>query len=268
MKKTIINLMMLAMPMAISCTGLSPEQEKYSLAKPARCIDVRSTDRSEPDYSAFFGRGGQLDSVVFLSSDGSPRYVEINTYDRHGQRVAFVDVNAADRTEESSGKYSYEGKFISVASMFSMGGQEIRRWEHRNDSRHIVHSDYYEEGNLMSRTDFHYDGNRCEEVSTDADGNEIGRAEWEYFAKGKPCSLHYGDIHIRIEYDRTTELPLRSLNVLLSTIGEFIPVPEACREKWLVYSYAFDRHGNWTERTVKIADSGQTVSCISREIFR
>ena len=243
MKTRIILLAALAV---CACAPVKTDLAKYDLNCKAGSLTL-VCDTLELPYTVFFNSRGQADSVITTNFDGSFRYRETYTYDSRGRLEEIQGVNAEGETEI---RYEYEmdGRFVKVCRTFGMNNQEMDRWEHRNDGRHIVHTDYFNEGVPSYVTTKTFSGNSYIEESRTPEGELMGRAEVEFFrVEEKPSRITGDGFDVEIQYN-DKGLPVMSRNVVLDSKGAMQWVSDLETNPCRYYSYEYDERGNWILR--------------------
>ena len=248
-----------------ACTPIRTDMERYAINCPAKEISLQS-DSLEFPYSAYFNTRGQLDSVVTRNFDGSFRYLETYSYNSSNQLEEIEGLNA-DNENEARYEYEIDGKFIRECRVYGMNNQEIHRWVHKNNGRHIVHTDYYNEGELQYVTDKAFSGNTYTEESHTPEGELLGRAEVEFFKSDtKPSRITGDGIDVEIRYG-ADGLPVMSRNTVLNSFGEMEWVPDLETNPCRWYSYEYDERGNWISRAERKDPEGAVTAVLRRTII-
>ena len=261
--KTKTILFAASMLMAFACAAPKTDLDKYGL----NCIvkEVRVTaDSLEFPYTALFNELGQITEVSMSNYDGSFRYRESYTYDDKHRVIEIRGVNA-ENEDEIRYEYEYDGRFMSICRIYGMNNNEMNRWEHENDGRHIVRTVYYNEGEQQYTTTRIFDGNSYKEESVSVEGDVLGRATIQFLTEEKPMRIDGDDIHIEIDYNEKG-LPVRSLNILLSSICELHWGNRLDIFPERFYTYEYDKRGNWISRVEKTSPDGEAVAVLRREI--
>ena len=248
-----------------ACAPIRTDLEKYALNCKASEVILQS-DSLELPYTAYLNGRGQLDSVVTRNFDGSFRFIETYSYNSRHQLEEIAGLNAANENE-SRYEFEIDGKFIRECRVYGMNNQEVHRWVHQNDGRHIVWTEYYGEGELQYITTKEFSGNKYTEQSHTPDGELIGSAEVEFFrTENKPSRIKGDEIDVEIKYD-DNGLPVFCRNAVLNSQGEmeWIPDLEVNPMRW--YSYEYDERGNWISRAERVNPDGAAVAVLRRTII-
>ena len=251
--------------LSASCIrNVKTDLETYGLCCKVREMSVTITE-SELDYTLFFNRRGQLDSIYRYDPDGAFREAEYYTYgsDHKLQEVRIFD---ADHEQEGRYEYTFDGDFIRTCTFFGMNNEDLYRFENINDGENIIESSFYYEGELQSTSTKVYDGLTYEETTLDASGECIGTAKCRLFAKDKPAVVDGDETHLEIDYN-DKGLPVHTIDVAVSTNGElgWAPDMDDNHERW--YRYEYDDRGNWIVRTEHIAPDGPAIITARRTII-
>jgi hypothetical protein len=247
-----------------ACAPVKTDLDKYQLNCKAASVSLQS-DSMELPYTAYFNTRGQLDSVVTCNYDGSFRYIETYAYNSRHELEELMDVNADNETET---RYEFEmdGRFVRECRIYGMNNQEIHRWVHDNDGRHIVKSDYYGEGVLEYTTTKVFSGSRYTEESRTPDGELLGRADVEFFRdESKPCRISGYEIDVEVEYNEAG-LPVMSRNTVLDSRGQLQWIHDLEVNPVRLYTYEYDKRGNWISRAERVHPDSAAVAVLRRVI--
>lgn len=263
MGKRILSVLSLAVLLS-SCGGkVTSDMETYGLVSRPREMSVLVSE-GELDYTVFFNRRGQADSLVRYTPDGDVHDKEIYFYDRKHHRT-MISSRDSDGNQEGWYEYEYDGDFISVCQFYGMNSNVIYRWEHLNDGKNIIETRCYLEGELQYTDCKDFDGLSYEERQLGPDGNLVGTAHVELFSKDKPSLIVQEDSEIRIDYNESA-LPVHSAGALLSSNGDlgWHPSLEESPDRW--YKYEFDSKGNWVTRTTHASEDGEPLVTVRRTL--
>ena len=246
-----------------ACTPVKTDLEKYALNCKAKEIVLQS-DTLELPYRVVFNSLGQADSVITYNFDKSFRYLETYTYNGKHQVTQISGLNA-DNEDEARYEYDYKGRFISECRMYGMNNQEVSKWVHENDGRHIVKTDYYAEGELSFVSNKEYSGKTYVEKSYSAEGDYLGSADVAFLTEDKFTRIKSADIDVEIEYN-SKALPVRSRGTTLTSTGEMMWVPDLEHFPERYYSYEYDERGNWISRAEKVHPDSSAIATLRRII--
>ncbi len=247
-----------------ACNPIRTDLGNYALNCKAQEVIVQS-DSLELPYTAFFNGKGQLDSVCTRNFDGSPRFKESYIYDERSRLKEVYGINS-EGDYEVRYEYEIDGKFIKECRVYGMNNQEIHRWVHENDGRHIVHTVYYGEGEEEYIIKKKFSGSHYTEESYTPDGELTGRAEVDFFRDdNKPTCVRGDQMDIDIQYN-SKGLPEISRNATLNSKGELEWVPGLEENPFRYFSYEYDERGNWISRAERIHPDSTAISVLHRII--
>lgn len=262
MKKHLI--LPLALVLFGACHPVSKDLRTYALNCKAIEISVQS-DTLEFPYTVCFDPKGRVETVTTSDFDGSFRFGETYRYDSHGQLMEISGVNDENELEIRY-EYDYAGKFIRECRAYGMNNQEMHRWVHENDGRHIVKTDYYSEGELAFTTTKSFSGHHYEEETCQSDGQVMGRASVDYFeTEEKPMRIVGDDLDIEITYNEKG-LPVMSRNAVLNSRGELQWAPDLEEHPLRYYRYEYDKRGNWISRADSVHPDSTAYAVLKRTI--
>lgn len=280
MKHTLTVIISVSVGAAMMAAGCSRDiQEKtsdlvlFGLGSQA-CKTVKVTcDTSfnkflEDNYVAHFDSTGKLTTLRTLDTEGSTMNIEVYEYDPEGRLAQII---LLDRDSSSTGRYHYEydGKFISKCTLYGMNNQDSQTWIHSNDGKHIVKTEFFQEGELqtVSKSKWSHKGKVREETVTDGEGELVGKSEYIYLSPDKPSSINTDLIDIVIKYDGNG-LPVSSEDVFVSSKGDLIPSekdePDGAAAIYN-YEYTYDSLGRWITRKTTL-DGDTVYEIITRTI--
>ena len=220
----------------------------------------------DSNFEVYFNDNARVDSLVYLFADGTPRVREIYEYNHKGQleRISTFDMGGRD-----SGIYCYEydGAFTSSCILFGINNDEISRWNHSNDGKEIVRTEYFEDGVLQTDTHSTYDGNFRQDEVFDADGTLILRSSYEYYdlSEKLPLSIQSDDLHITLDYN-SFGYPISCRGALVDAVGGFYLDNSEDDETSVRYEYELDGCGNWIKRFAFLGDSKEPSEIVVREL--
>lgn len=246
-----------------ACTRVSNDLEKYGLNCKAQEITLQS-DTLERPYKVRFNQDGQVLEVVTLDFDLSPRYTETYEYDSSKRLVQISGVNADNETEARY-VYEHDGRFIKECLMYGMNNQEVHRWVHTNDGKHIIRTEYYNEGEFTYVTTKTFKGNTYKEESVGPEDNVLGTAEIEFLTEEKPLRIKGEGLDIEITYNEKG-LPTMSRGTLLNSLGEMEWASNLELYPCRYYSYEYDERGNWISRAESVHPDSTAYSVLRRTI--
>ena len=246
-----------------ACTQVGNDLGKYALNCKAEEITLQS-DTLERPYTVRFRPDGHVAEVVTMNFDLSPRYTKTYEYDSRGRLVEVSGVNSDNETEARY-EYEYDGRFIKECRMYGMNNQEIHRWVHTNDGRHIVHTDYFNEGELFYTTTKSFKGHTYKEESVNSEGQVMGTAEVEFLTEEKPKVIKGSDLDIEITYNEKG-LPTMSRGTLLNSLCEMEWTGDLELHPCRYYSYEYDERGNWISRAESVHPDSTAYSVLRRII--
>lgn len=258
-----VKLLAAAALLVCACSTVPNDLEKYGLNCKASEISVKS-DTLEFSYDVFFNPAGQVELMKRYNFDGSFRYREEYSYDSRGHLSEVRGINAEDETEVRY-EYDWKGRFISECRIYGMNNEELHRWVHTNDGKHIVRTEYYSEGEYMYTTTKDYSGNGYDEESISAEGNLMGRAHVDFLTEEKPTRIISDAMNVEIDYN-DRRLPVRSKETVLNSL---------CEMQWETglddyperfYTYEYDERGNWISRAERVHPDSAAVVVLRRTI--
>lgn len=248
-----------------SCSGnVKSDLDTYGLTCKVKEMTV-AVSEGELDYTVFFNRLGQIDSLVRYGIEDDIMDKEIYSYDKSHHRIKISNIDS-DGQQEGWYEYEYDGDFVSVCEYYGMNSNVLYRWEHLNDGRNIIETRCYMEGELQFIDCKDYNGLSYEERQMDAEGNEVGTAHVDLYAPEKPSLVVQEGSQIRIDYNENG-LPEHSSGVLISSNSDFgwHPSLEEKPERW--YKYEYDKKGNWVLRTTHDSPDGEALITVRRTII-
>ncbi|MBO6170105.1 MAG: hypothetical protein J6O51_09075 [Bacteroidales bacterium] len=246
-----------------ACSPVKTDLEKYSLNCNAQEVTLQS-DTLELPYTVTFNKYGQAETVRTDNFDGSFRYEESYTYNDRHQLTDILGVNS-ENENEARYEYDYKGRFISECRVYGMNNQEMSRWVHKNDGRHIVNTEYYSEGELSFISKKEYSGNSYVEKSYSPEGDLLGTADVSFLTDEKLTRIKGGEFDVEIDYNEKA-LPVRSRGTLLNSVGEMMWSSDLEQYPERFYSYEYDDKGNWVTRYEKVHPDSTAYSVLHRII--
>ncbi len=246
-----------------ACNPVVTDLDKYALNCRASKISVQS-DTLEYSYDVWFNARGQVELMKRYNFDGSFRYREEYNYDKSGHLAEIQGINADEETEARY-EYDWSGRFISECRVYGMNNQEIHRWVHHNNGRHITRTEYYAEGEPSYTTVKHFKGHSYDEESVTAEGELMGRGHIDFLTEEKPIRIQSDAVNVEIDYNEKG-LPIRSKGAVLNSIGEmqWVNSLEDFPERF--YTYEYDERGNWISRAEKVHPDSTAVAVLKRTI--
>lgn len=222
----------------------------------------------EDNYEATFDASGNLSMLRALYTDGRTMNYESYVYDNEGR---LDEILLLDQDSSLTGRYHYEydGSFISKCTLYGMNNQDIQTWIHSNDGKHIVTTEFYQEGDLqaVSKSKWLHKGEVREETVTDADGELVGLSKYVYLSPDKPLSITGDLIDVVITYG-DNGLPQSSTDVFVSSKGDLIASEIENKDGSPViftYEYTYDPAGRWISRKATLQD-GTVYEILTRAI--
>ena len=247
-----------------ACHPVANDLEKYALNCKAVELSLQS-DTLEFPYTVLFNDKGCVETLTTFGFDGSFRFKESCTYDSKGRLSESVGFNDEQETEIRY-EYEYDGAFLRECRVYGMNTQEMHRYVHENDGRHIVRSEYYGEGELEYTMTKTFSGSRYEEVTRRPDGELIGKATVDFFkTETKPSRILGDGVDIEIEYN-DKGLPVKSRNVVLNSRGELQWTPDLDERPERYYTYEYDERGNWISRADRFHPDSAAYAVLTRII--
>lgn len=263
--KRIVTILAAAAVLA-ACNGRTAGNDRnfYAVNCPVQEISVAS-DTLEAPYTVKFNERGQATEVVTTDWDGVLRFHETYTYNSDNQLEEIVGINGENETEIRY-EYEHDGRFIKECRTYGMNNQEMQRWVHTNNGRHIVKTEFYQEGELAYVTTKKFKGDSYTEQSVTPEGEVLGQASVEYFRdENKPSRVIGDEIDVTIEYNEYG-LPVMSRGVVLNTKGEMMWVGDLEEKPCRYYSYEYDERGNWISRADSYEPDGTAYAVFRRSI--
>jgi hypothetical protein len=263
MKKLIVTVCAALLALS-ACVQVKNDLGRYALNCKVKEIIVES-DTLESPYTVTFNDLGQITEVVTRNFDGSFRFHETYTYNDRNELEEIRGVNS-EGEDEIRYEYEHDGRFIRECRTYGMNNQEMQRWVHTNNGRHIVKTEFYNEGELFYVTTKDFKGSKYVEKSVNADGEPLGQAEVEFFrTDDKPSRIKGDDLDMTIEYD-AKGLPVMSRGAVLTTTGEIMWASDLEERPCRYYSYEYDGHGNWISRSDSYEAGGEAYAVFRRII--
>ena len=264
MKKIVFIFAAAAILAACNNDSLSNDRTFYAVNCIVQEISVAS-DTLEAPYTARFNELGQVTEVVTTDWDGILRFHETYTYNSDNQLEEIVGINGENENEIRY-EYEHDGRFIKECRTYGMNNQEMQRWVHTNNGRHIVKTEVYQEGELAYVTTKKFKGESYTEQSVNPEGEEVNKVKVEYFHDENKLSRVVGDdVDITIEYNELG-LPVMSRGVVLNTKGELMWVGDLEEKPCRYYSYEYDERGNWITRSDSYEPDGTPYAVFRRSI--
>lgn len=253
-----------ALILLAACSQYGADHEKYGLCTKAREVTLQC-DSLEFPYTARFNRRGQLEYVETRNFDGGFRFREDYKYNDKHELEEVIGTNS-DGDIEIRYEYEMDGEFVAECREYGMNTQEMVRWTHTNDGKHIIYSEYYNEGDLQYIINKSFTDSSYVEVSHTAEGELVGTAQVTFFGKEtRPRQILTDELDIQIDYN-DKGLPVRSSGVVLNSRGGMEWVPDLDINPVRYYSYEYDRHGNWIVRTEKVHPDSSACMILHRKI--
>ena len=249
--------------LAAACSPVVNDLETYGLNCKVKELSLQS-DTLERNYSVKFNSRGQVTERTTFNDDGSLRFCETSYFNKKGQLCEIKGINGENETEERF-EYEWDGRFVRECRMYGMNNEELHRWVHENDGKHIVRTTYYNEGEENYVTTKEFKGKTYQEVSYTPEGEIMGRATVDFLTDSKPTRLKGDSIDVEIDYN-DKGLPIRSKNTILNSMGEMEWTPDLEVHPERFYSYEYDERGNWIKRTESAHPDGAAVAVLTRII--
>jgi len=259
------KLVIAAALLVCACHPIPNDLEKYALDCKAAEVSVQC-DTLERNYTVKFNPQGRVTEIETFNDDGSFRFRESFGYDKRGRLTDVIGINSENETEERY-EYDWKGSFIRECRMYGMNNEELHRWAHDNDGRHIVRTEYYGEGELSYITTKDFGKDSYVETTCAPDSSLIGKAKIEFFrSENKPTRIEgSNNLYVEIDYNEKG-LPVRSLNTVLNSLGEMEWVLDLETHPERYYSYEYDERGNWISRALKVHPDSTVISVLKRSI--
>lgn len=248
-----------------ACNGNAPvsDADKFGLNCNV-CELTLQSDTLENPYTVTFNDFGQIQEVVTSNFDGSLRFTESYVYE-NGKLKEIYGVNS-ENEDEIRYEYEYDGRFIRECRTYGMNNQEMQRWVHTNNGRHIVKTEFFLEGEPEYVTTKDFKGDAYEEKSMDMDGELLGTAHVEFFrTETKPSRVVSDDLDLVIEYNKQG-LPVMSKGVALDSRNELKWLRDLDENPFRYYSYEYDERGNWISRAESVHPDSTAYAVMHRTI--
>ena len=248
--------------LALSCSRHASvtDLERYQLTGDVLCARVDlGGGRS---YTAWFNRRGMLDSLVQCTP--TETLSNVYYYDSRG-RLTEHAIYRADRHYEGYYLYDYKGDVVRDCRLFGWDLQAIFEWQYDVRRGRQEHCRYYNEGALVSTTDYHYGKNTKMESVRDASGEPCGEMTYRMLDDFRILSIEGEDIHINVEYS-SDMLPSSSNGCLVEADSEISSNSEIRTHGSVKYFYEKDLAGNWISRTETYGINGVAGRTITRTI--
>ncbi len=247
-----------------ACHSVGNDLDKYALN--CKVVELTlQTDTLEFPYTVRFNASGRVETVTTRNYDGSFRFEESCIYDGKGRVTEILGVNDEQETEIRY-EYDYDRTFVRECRVYGMNNQEMHRWVHENNGRHIVKSDYYGEGELVYTLKKTFSGNKYDEETLGSDGKLIGNAT-VYFSKTetKPTRIVGDEIDVEVKYN-DKGLPIMSRNTVLNSRAELQWISDLEEHPSRFYQYEYDERGNWISRADRVHPDSAAYAVLRRTI--
>ena len=243
----------------ISCSQASSvtDLERYQLQGNVLCTTVRSEDGSS--YTAWFGKNGMLDSLIQESLTDT--LSSIYHYNKKGH-LQELSIYRPDRHYEGYYLYQYNGDVLERYTLFGWDLQAIFEWRFDVENGRQTRCRFYNEGALVSTTEYSYGEKVKTERVFDIEGQPCGEITYRYRDAYRIESICSEDVDIHITYGNDL-LPQTSLGGLVAPDGEIA----AAKGERISYSYETDPNGNWISR-IENYSSGATKTINRTIIYR
>ena len=204
-----------------------------------------------------------LDSIVIYSPQDTLRNIYV--YDSKGL-LTEIQVLHTDGKYEALHEYEYRRKTVSSYALRGIDMQVLYRWDFDICRNRQVNCRCYNEGILINRSEYTYDGlNKTETVYT-PDGDLWNTTTYTYADPGRISSICSDGYEIRIEY-KENGLPSISKNGIIGHDGEIYTNADSRQHGTIHYEYTIDDKGNWTERQELLGEAKVKGRTIRRKII-
>lgn len=213
-------------------------------------------------YTAWFDRRGMLDSLVQVNPTETLSNVYI--YDSKGHLKEHA-IYRPDRHYEGYYLYNYKGDVVESYTLFGWDLQAIFDWKFDVVRGRQQRCRYYNEGTLVSTTEYSwFPGGKMETVY-DTNGNPCGELTYRYLDRFRLSGIEGEDVHIEIEYGEDG-LPASSRGGVVESDSEVSTNSEIRFYGSMEYHYEKDSRGNWTRREEYFPGPGVSGRTITRKI--
>ena len=243
-----------------SCNPTVKDIERYQLQGNVKHIDIVE----ELNVStAYFNQMGMLDSIIRYTLQDTLRFIYV--YNSKGL-LSELQVKHTDGKYEALYEYVYQGEIVSSFAFRGVDMQVLDRWNYEIESGKQVRSSYYNEGVLINRSEYSYNGLDKTEKVYSPENELLGETIYKYASPGRISFINSNGFVIEIEYGEDN-LPSRSTNAVIGHDGEIFTNADSHLYGAIHYEYIKDAHGNWIERIELLGDEKVKGKTIRRNII-
>lgn len=149
----------------------------------------------EPDTveyrRSFDDEGREIKSLCY--EEGEHVSTQESFYDEQGRLVKRIVTYAEGTVITTENNYDKDGNLIS--SGYTTGGYSLFNQYTYDSKGRELSREQYQNGNLISREDYSYDGNVRRGISYDGEGNLQGRTEYVLDKAGNVIEMSAYDVH-------------------------------------------------------------------------
>ena len=213
--------------------------------------------------STHFNTNGMLDSIITYSPQDTLRHIYV--YNSKGL-LSEIRILHTDGKYEALYEYEYKGKTISSYAFRGVDMQVLYRWDYDIKDDKQTGCRCYNEGVLINRSEFTYDGLNKTETVYSPDDEPWGTTTYTYAAPATISSISGDGFEIIVEYGED-RLPSKSINGIIGPDGEIFTNADSRHYGTIHYEYVLDDKGNWIERLELLGDEKAKGKTIRRKII-
>ena len=244
-----------------SCNSTVKDIRRYQLHGNVERIEVNG--ESVALQSIHFSTEGMLDSIITYIPQDTLRRIYV--YNSKGL-LSEIQIKHTDGKYEALHEYEYKAKTVSSYAFRGVDMQVLYRWDYDIESGRQIRCRCYNEGVLISTSEYTYEGlNKIEQVYS-PELELVGETTYRYAAPGQISTISSNGFEIQIEYG-DDNLPSRSTNAIIGHDGDIFTNADSHLYGTIYYEYIKDRLGNWTERTELLGEEKVKGNTIRRNIF-
>lgn len=261
---------LLAFSLLCSCNSPVRDIERYQLHGNVQSIEVYEAcdttslkDAPATWQSAYFDTKGMLDSLIKKSPYDTLRHIYV--YDEN-DLLKEIQVLHTNNKYEALYEYEYDGNVVSTYKVRGVDMQVIYRWDYDIKDGKAIRSRGYNEGVLINKSDFTYNGLDKTETLYSSDGELLSEMTYRFLDRFRISSIEGDDFELKIEYDEDG-LPIKSINAVIGPDGEIYSTNYSHVYGTILYEYTMDERGNWIERRELLGETKVNGNTIKRKII-
>ena len=255
-----VTYILLAFTLLCSCSSSVKDIQRHQLHGNVEHIEVYDMDTWQ---SVHFNTDGMLDSIITYVPQDTLRHIYV--YNSIGL-LSEIQVLHTDGKYEALYEYEYKGKTISSYAFRGVDMQVLYRWDYDIKDDKQTGCRCYNEGVLINRSEFTYDGLNKTETVYSPDDEPWGTTTYTYAAPATISSISGDGFEIIVEYGED-RLPSKSINGIIGPDGEIFTNADSRHYGTIHYEYVLDDKGNWIERLELLGDEKAKGKTIRRKII-